>query len=545
MPSDRLNAVYMGGVFRMTTVQIRPGVGLLSLFPAMNYRPWYALGEFVDNSIQSYLEHREELRALHGADFKLRIDISYVDSDNPEILVADNAAGIYESDIQRAFTPAMRPPDQSGISQYGIGMKSAATWYSNFYTINTTALGETVRRTVTFDIAKIVDNQIEQLPVEEVSEDANVHGTRIVMRDLHQGLPVGRTQGKINEYLSSIYRDFIKSGEVVMSVNGKELEFAHPPILEAPYWPNEKGPDPVSATRLWKIPIDITLDESWGQDRAPNKPEKPPRVRGWIAILKTGSTKKSGLALVWRRKVVVGAGSLAQGDEDSYRPARIFGTTNTFPFQRLFGELDVSELKVTTFKDQIDWRSGQQDELQDKIHRIIRDGQEPILRMANNFRSTVKTPDTKKTVEESAESVIEAAKSGYTGLWANSDELAQIPVVPDPVDTEVETSKSIVGVAGQDSLVFEVVTAPGDMWLRLTKADDCWIVRLNRSHPFMNSFANLPGADLDPVFRLAMAIALAQIRARQTNMLEYPDALFLFMNEYLTGDLATRRSSGE
>lgn len=529
----------------MTTVQIRPGVGLLSLFPAMNYRPWYALGEFVDNSIQSYLEHKNELRELHGPDFKLRIDISYVDAANPEILVADNAAGIFEKDIERAFTPAMRPPDQSGISQYGIGMKSAATWYSNFYTINTTALGEKVRRMVTFDVAKIVENEIEELPVDEEPESAEAHGTRIVMRDLHQGLPVGRTQGKINEYLSSIYRDFIKSGEVVISVNDKALEFSHPPVLEAPYWPSERGPNADSEPRLWKIPIDITLDESWNRDRAPNKPDKPARIRGWIAILKTGSTKKSGLALVWRQKVVVGAGSLAQGDEDSYRPARIFGTTNTFPFQRLFGELDVSELKVTTFKDQIDWRSGQEEELQDKIHGLIRSGDEPILRMANNYRSTIKTPDTKRTVEESAQATIEAAKSGFEGLAADPEDLARLEEIPEPANAEVETSVSIVGSASHESLSFEVVTSPGDMWLRLTKVDDRWIVRMNRSHPFMNSFANLPGADLDPVFRLGMAIALAQIRARQSNMLEHPEALFLFMNDYLAGDLANRRNPSE
>lgn len=529
----------------MTTVQIRPGVGLLSLFPAMNYRPWYALGEFVDNSIQSYLEHKDELRALHGPDYRLRIDISYVDSSNPEILVADNAAGIYERDIDRAFTPAVRPPDQSGISQYGIGMKSAATWYSNFYTISSTALGEPVRRTVTFDIAKIVEQQIEALPVDEESESANVHGTRILMRDLHQGLPAGRTQGKINDYLSSIYRDFIKSGEVIITVNEKPLEFSHPPILEAPYWPSEDGPAKESPKRLWKIPVDITLDESWAEDRAPNRPESPPRIRGWIAILQTGSTKKSGLALVWRRKVVVGAGTLAQGDDDSYRPQVIFGAKTTFPFQRLFGELDVSQLKVTTFKDQIDWRSGQQDELQEKILRLIRAGDEPILRMARNYRSTIKTPDTQKTVEESAQAAIKAAQSGYAGLSADRAVLAQLPEFPEPAHSEVETSVSIGGGEGQDPLILEVVTAPGDMWLRLTKLDDRWVVRVNRAHPFMNSFANLPGADLDPVLRLAMAIALAELRARQSNLLEHPDVFRVLINNYLVGDLASRRDISE
>lgn len=105
-------------------VQIRPGVGLYALFPSLRYTPWVALGEMVDNSIQSYLEHQDELRALHGPDYRLRIDINFHGGANPTIQIVDNAAGIFTKDISRAFTPAMPPPDKTKISQYGIGMKS-------------------------------------------------------------------------------------------------------------------------------------------------------------------------------------------------------------------------------------------------------------------------------------------------------------------------------------------------------------------------------------------------------------------------------------
>src|SRR4051794_2291027 len=36
-----------------TTVTIRPGVGVLGLLASMNYKPWYALSEFVDNAVAS------------------------------------------------------------------------------------------------------------------------------------------------------------------------------------------------------------------------------------------------------------------------------------------------------------------------------------------------------------------------------------------------------------------------------------------------------------------------------------------------------------
>ena len=69
-------------------VTIRPGIGLYALFPSLRYSPWVALGEMVDNSIQSYQEHKEERNAYFrlrnwrkkmidlGADFLFYTDIT-------------------------------------------------------------------------------------------------------------------------------------------------------------------------------------------------------------------------------------------------------------------------------------------------------------------------------------------------------------------------------------------------------------------------------------------------------------------------------------
>jgi hypothetical protein len=189
----------------------------------MNYKPWFALGEMVDNSIQSYFKNRDELRKIHGPNYRLQIDISFSQGSNPMIVVEDNAGGISAVDAIRAFTPAAPPTDKSGISQFGIGMKSSATWYSHYYVISSSALGEKISRTVTFDIEKIIAEEIEDLDIATESKDPDSHGTRIVMSKLHQGIPTGGTLGKIRSYLASIYREFIKSGEIVMTVGDEKL----------------------------------------------------------------------------------------------------------------------------------------------------------------------------------------------------------------------------------------------------------------------------------------------------------------------------------
>ena len=528
----------------MDKVHIRPGVGMYSLFPHMNYKPWFALGEMVDNSIQSYFKNRDSLRKIHGPSFRLQIDISFSQGSNPMIVVEDNAGGISEEDAIRAFTPAAPPTDKTGISQFGIGMKSSATWYSHYYVISSSALGENVSRTVTFDIEKIISEEIEDLFIETQPKDKNSHGTRIVMSKLHQGIPTGGTLGKIRSYLASIYREFIKSGEIVMTVGDEKLNHFSPELLEAKFW-DKQGEVTSSPIQVWQLPIDFTLSDSWEKDISPNKPLTAPRIRGWIGILKEGSTKYSGAALIWKKKVVVGAGSLAQGDEDSYRPNSIFGASTTFPFQRLIGEIDVSELQVTSFKDQIDWRTGQEVELQSKLRSLIDGGEYPMLKMAQNYRSTAKTPAAKNTVKRSMEETTIAMqeKFGESGL----SELIK-PIVDDifiptnEIDMEERVLKfNFEGEA--TNLKWRVVIEEGDpkLFRFITDKDDSdsYIFIINRAHPFMKSFVNLPGADLDPIFRMSLALAVAELLGKNAG-LDQPGYIRSKMNQILLDALSQK-----
>ena len=41
-------------------VNIRPEVSILSVLRHLNYRPWFAMAEFVDNSLQSFLANRRD-----------------------------------------------------------------------------------------------------------------------------------------------------------------------------------------------------------------------------------------------------------------------------------------------------------------------------------------------------------------------------------------------------------------------------------------------------------------------------------------------------
>src|SRR5687767_11315195 len=124
------------------SVNIRPGVSVLSVLRHLNYKAWFALEEFVDNSLQSFLANRARLQQLHGPDVKCKVSIK-LESDAPaRLIVRDNAAGIGEADYARAFRPAAIPPNRSGLSEFGMGMKSAACWFAPEWYVRTSALGE-------------------------------------------------------------------------------------------------------------------------------------------------------------------------------------------------------------------------------------------------------------------------------------------------------------------------------------------------------------------------------------------------------------------
>src|SRR5438874_4269501 len=97
-------------------VNIRPEVSILSVLRHLNYRPWFAIAEFVDNAVQSFLVNRERLFAIHGPRTILRVNIELQDDPSPRLVIRDNAGGIAAADYHRAFRPAAIPEDTTGLS---------------------------------------------------------------------------------------------------------------------------------------------------------------------------------------------------------------------------------------------------------------------------------------------------------------------------------------------------------------------------------------------------------------------------------------------
>ncbi|HEX5608929.1 MAG TPA: ATP-binding protein [Solirubrobacterales bacterium] len=497
----------------LESVEIRPGVGMLALLSSMNYKPWYALSELVDNSLASFLANRKRLaKKPHRQDF-VTVRITF-DRGAGEIEVVDDAGGIAASDVARAFRPAEPPPDTTGLAQFGIGMKSAACWYSSHFVVTSTALGESVRRSVTFDVPKIVDGQIEELPIEVEEAAVETHGTTLTMSRLHRPIPAGTTLGKVRQYLASIYRHYLREGILVLEVGEREVHYEEPEILRSRRWDAGKGDRP----KKWRKDVEITLPSGR-------------KVSGWAALRAKGSTSEAGLALLFRGKVVVGAGGPAGDVEDLFRPQEIFGAPNSFVSQRLFGELDVSAMKVAHSKDAILW-DGEEEAFLKALKRALDKGSKPLIKMALKHRVTERGPAVDKELSRAVEATVAAAgESGSNGADPKKEDRP-----PAPEDSI--SAKFKLPVSGSDvEVLFAVIVGSGRTWVRIRDAEGGHTIEVDRNHPFMQSFAHLPGQEVEPVLRLAAALGIAEIEARQAGVAD-AGTVRGKLNQLLQGPLA-------
>ena len=109
-------------------INIQPTVNMLQILRHVEYKAWYALAEYVDNSVQSFTDHKRKLTG------PLRVEIEF-DRYDKRIVISDNAGGIKRDDLERALRAADVPPDRSGLNEFGMGMKSASCWFSKDWTI--------------------------------------------------------------------------------------------------------------------------------------------------------------------------------------------------------------------------------------------------------------------------------------------------------------------------------------------------------------------------------------------------------------------------
>lgn len=505
-------------------IDIRPGVSILSVLRHLNYRPWFAMAEFVDNALESFVRHRDELSRVDGSNNRLAVAIEYDPRDRGQITIRDNAAGIYESEYTRAFRPAEIPPDTSGLAEFGMGMKSAACWFARNWTVRTSAIGEPLERTVSFDISKIVRDRIEELAIKSKPIQKSVHFTEITLQGLHKPLH-GRTLGKIKEHLASIYRVFVREGVLNLTFDGEPLTYTEPSILKAPHFKK-----PHDGPVLWRKEIDFDFGK--GQ-----------RALGFAALRATASTTHAGFALFRRKRLIQGSA------DEGYRPEAIFGHTNSYRYQRLFGELHLEGFEVSHTKDGFRWEE-HEDVFLPLLKEYLDKNPLPLLAQAEGHRVRPKRDEIKHAAAEAVRETAEAVQA----MAAEAMEIASAEAAAkeQPLDRDQRAAsilarqvvKEVEWRSKRWRITIDLTDDPAiSDWLTLTgdlasEAEGQIGIRLSLVHPFMERFAGAGGESIEALLRVAVAIALSEVAARASGV-QRASALRRSVNELLRDCLAS------
>ncbi len=483
-------------------VSIRPQVTVLAILKYLEYETWFALAEFVDNAIASFLAHENELRKVEGKAFQLEVKIE-IDESKDRITIRDNAGGIEKSAYARAFRAAEIPPDTSGLSEFGMGMKSAACWFADKWSVRSTALGEETEKTVRFDMKKIFEDKLEELQVEVKRAQKNQHYTIIELNDVSK-LPRRRGVGKVKSHLASIYREFIRRGILILTVDNEILVYDEPKILEAP-----KFDDPKGKSILWRRDIDFPI-------------EKNLSVHGFVAIREKASTQQAGFALFRRGRVIEGS------FDNGFRPEYIFGNPNSFRYQRVFGELHLEGFKVTFTKKGIQW-----DENLDLFLRLLRDDLShrsfPLLQQAEKYRVRASEKEyqaAKKALDETVKDLEKKAPDALSELSKCKEEHSDSKGLSETNkamhrEFEVRFNRATWRIAielSYDPSLTELIEV--GTHLVTNKSVNGSVrdvgIRLSLTHPFMVEFVGVDNSKVEPILRIAAAFGLSEVLAKES-----------------------------
>lgn len=483
-------------------VSIKIQTGVYGQFRNLKNTAWYALAEYVDNAVQSFENNKLRLLKANENNYQFEVRIN-IDKDNDIIEIYDNAAGIDIDNFQIAFEPAHIPIDNTGLHEFGMGMKTASIWLADLWSVRTAALDEDEERLVEFDLKKVLAEEKELLEVESIRKNMETHFTILTLNQLSKNAPTNHQIDKIKRHLLSIYRKFIRKGDMKLFINDEELIYEEPEILKAPFYNDLQG-DLIE----WKKEINFSTGKY--------------KVNGFIAILSTMSTNTvNGLSLFRRGRVIEGS------HDEKYRPKSLCGQVGSPRYKRIFGELELEGFDVSFNKGSFQ----EQDDLEALMEALKTEISSKDFDLYNQAEKYIKlkTIEDNKIVGKSIVNTLKKTSDKETLKTKLDNSIKQIENKVLEANNEVfykkaetiDSHEEIIELKGEKyKLVLELITEPliSDLYSLIIIEDELFskkvIYKINLAHPFFTRFEKLKKEeDYQPILLIIRSLVLAEIIA--------------------------------
>ena len=510
------------------------GINSITSYKRLAYTPWYAIAEFVDNATQSYLDNEEALMGAveKGAPTPLTVRIDYqVRSDGVpgKLVIKDNAMGMSLSDLEYAMHVARPPSSTSGRCKYGMGLKTAACWMGNSWTVTTKKLGDPIEYRLAVDVDRIAAGNNDL--VVEKNNDVHVddHYTIVEITDHNQRF-FTRTINKITTYLSSIYRQDFRDEWLTLRWRDRVLQ--------------------------WELDDDDRILKSATSGDEFRKPIKfsfmsddniKRHVSGWVGILKEGSRRHAGFSIFQANRVI-------KGYPEGWRPYLLFGEDepNDVVNQRLFGEIHLDGFEVSHTKDHIVWLGDEEEQVNKGLRKDCWNYRE----FARNFRHP--TDDQIGPTEAQVLAAIDHLKrelgSNQLRLWSERDLDLTNEIITELkrvyVDYVVKNIRETFHVHISEDLAvrgFVVSMSPFEPYLAIERAKPGQLdIIVNKSHLHWNQIEGEAG--VLNFLRHCVYDGIAESRALDQEALSmriYPDTIKMLKDNLLRLPLEIERAEQE
>lgn len=448
-------------------LQLVIGPEAITSYRRLAYSPWHAIAEFVDNSTQSYFDNQAQLDAQMKKDAEGPLTVSIVyDRKKGLLRVADNAMGMSLEELDRALHVALPPLNTSGRSKYGMGLKTAACWLGDRWSITTKKLGEDLEHSVVVDVEKVAREAEDALVYSSKPKDPDKHYTVVEVVEMNRAFH-GRTLGKIGDFLRSMYRSDLRSGILMLRWRDQVLEWES---MDARLLVSRDG-------KKYRKEFQFEVDGK--------------NVRGWVGILDKGSRADAGFSILQANRVV-------RGWPDAWRPSSLYGQfqgSNDLVNQRLVGEIHLDNFEVSHTKDDILWQGIQEEEVERELKECCGDYREfaKTRRKADDDQRGPSEADVKTALDE-------IEKELRSAEMVDQINISVVPP-PDAIDASNEKIVSSVvttrtatlegTIAGSPEISWKIFlegTSPNDPYVvsDSTKASEITVV-VNTNHPYWHT----------------------------------------------------------
>lgn len=356
------------------TVNVAPEMLLYKVLQGQSYGEEAALSEFVDNSIQSFIDNKDVI----NQDFIIDIKI---DTKRQTVTIEDNAGGIHRDNLQRAVTmgrDSNNPHQNNSLSVYGMGLKSSAIWFSSQWKLETSCICSNEKLSFFFDLDNLLASNSSEIKVDTQEEDESKHYTKITLLNHFRKSDSNFYQDVALPFLLETFFRFkdvniniIHDGVVILADEKKM--FTPYNALNAKKF-NKPGEieDINSELVTWEKNIDFKIGGK--------------SVYGFVRIMNKGSYGQPAIRLLRNERIIQGT-SL-----NPNLPESITGTKNKYGAQRIYGEIHLNEFSVnyqkTGFNEDL---SG----VYSKIKEILIN-ENNLIQQAGNYRVTPKNTNRSK-----------------------------------------------------------------------------------------------------------------------------------------------------